>query len=335
MKARIEAVQYVLPETVLSNEDLARDHPDWNVGKVSKTTGIVSRHVAAPNIYTSDLATLAARKLFEVHHIDPASVDYLILCTQSPDFALPTTACIVQGQIGMRTDVGAIDINLGCSGYIYSLALAKGLIESGQVSNVLVVTAETHSKFANPGDKSTRPIFGDAGAATLVAGDSESERLQGVVLRTDGSGGPDLVVPNGGMRNGTEFSPRSDVNQRDLVSNGFDMHMDGLAIFNFTIRVVPALLSDILSGAGARMEDVDLFVFHQANGYLIEHLRKKLEIPPEKFMVALSEFGNTGSSTIPIALAEAISAGRVKPGHKILLAGFGVGLSWGGVLVEW
>lgn len=335
MKARIAAIDYVLPNNVLNNEDLSRAHPEWKVEKLSRTTGIRERRVADVGEYTSDFATAAARRLFSTQGIDPHEVDYLILCTQSPDYFLPTTACIVQSQIGMRLDVGAVDITLGCSGFIYALALAKGLIESGQVRNVLVITAETHSKFANPDDKSTRPIFGDGAAATWVVGDEGHDGLTGFTLRSDGSGGPALVVPNGGLRQGDGYSPSSAVAVRGLEPNGYDMHMDGLEIFNFTIRVVPGCVEDVLERSGTAMHEVDLFVFHQANGYLIEHLRKKLAIPEEKFMVALADYGNTGSSTVPIACADAQAAGRLKSGDKVMLVGFGVGLSWGGVMVTW
>ena len=335
MKSRIAAMEYALPHMVLTNEQMAQDHPDWKVEKLAAKIGISTRHVAAANEYTSDLAVRAASKLFDNHDIKPTDIDYLILCTQSPDYSLPTTACIIQAQIGMRLDVGALDITLGCSGFIYALGLAKGLIESGQVRNVLVITAETHSKFANPNDKSTRPIFGDGAAATLVVADLAHDGLKGLTLGTDGGGGAGLVVPNGGLRKAGEFSPNSSVEARGLTTNGYDMYMDGLEIFNFTIRVVPGCVDEVLRKAGLTMSDVDLFVFHQANAYLIEHLRKKLEIPAEKFVVSMDEYGNTGSSTIPIALTNAIAAGRVHQGDKIMLVGFGVGLSWGGVLATW
>lgn len=335
MKARIVAMDYALPQTLLTNDQLVRDHPDWKVEKLAAKIGISTRHVAAEGEYTSDLAVRAARKLFDNHDIEPTDIDYLILCTQSPDYSLPTTACIVQAQIGMRLDVGALDITLGCSGFIYALGLAKGLIESGQVRNVLVITAETHSKFANPDDKSTRPIFGDGAAATLVVADPVHDGLRGLTLGTDGGGGTGLVVPNGGLRDAGEFSPNSSLDARGLTSNGYDMYMDGLEIFNFTIRVVPGCVDEVLRKTDLTISDVELFVFHQANAYLIEHLRKKLEIPAEKFVVSMGEYGNTGSSTIPIALTNAATAGRVHKGDKIMLVGFGVGLSWGGVLVTW
>lgn len=335
MKARIAAVEYALPKTLLTNEELSGSHPDWKVKRIAGMTGIESRHIAAPDEYTSDLAIAAARALFDTYNIDAKSVDYLILCTQTPDFYLPTTACVVQGELGMRREVGAIDITLGCSGYIYALSLARGLIESKQTESVLVITAETHSKLANPDDKSTRPIFGDGATATLVVADESHSGIGRASLGTDGSKGQVLVVPNGGLRDGGEFSPASRTDDRSLISNGYDMYMDGSEIFNFTLRVVPECVNNLLEFEGTTLADIDLFVFHQANGYLIEHLRKKLGVPEEKFVVALREYGNTGSSTIPIALVDAIKADRVRPGDKIMLVGFGVGLSWGGVVITW
>ena len=335
MNARIVAVDYALPSSALTDETLAEQHPEWNVARLSKSTGIQNRWVAGPDEFSSDLAVKAALKLFARHSIDPMRIDYLILCTQTPDFPLPTTACIVQAQIGLRQDVGAVDITLGCSGYIYGLGLAKGLIESGQVQNVLIITVDTMSKLANANDKSTRPIFGDGAAATLVVGDSDHDGLTGFALRTDGSGGQHLVVPNGGLGDGNRFSAKSSPALRDLESNGFDLYMDGVEIFNFTLRVVPQCVADVLAGAGLEQDEIDLFVFHQANGFLIEHLRKRLGIPVEKFVVAMADYGNTSSSSIPIALVDAVEAGRVNSGDNVMLVGFGVGLSWGGVVVKW
>jgi 3-oxoacyl-[acyl-carrier-protein] synthase-3 len=335
VKSRISSVEYVLPSIPLTNELLSENHPDWNIAKLSKSTGILNRWITGPEEFSSHLAVTAARTLFARHSIDPASIDYLIVCTQTPDFPLPTTACVVQPQIGLRMDAGAVDITLGCSGYIYALALAKGLIESGQVRNVLVITVDTVSKLANENDKATRPIFGDAAAATLVVADDHHDGLTGFALRTDGSGGPHLVVPNGGLRPGKSFSPASAVETRDFNSNGFDLYLDGMEIFNFTLRVVPECVEDVLAATGLDKEEIDLFIFHQANGFLIEHLRKKLEIPADRFVVAIENYGNTSSASIPIALTDAVAEGRVKRGSKVMLVGFGVGLSWGGVLVTW
>lgn len=336
MKARISAIATAFPADQLRDEDLAQEHPEWNISKLGRTTGIRNRNVALGGVLSSDLATAAARRLFTEHRIDPASIDYLLLCTQSPDFPLPTTACIVQNAIGMRTDVGAIDVNLGCSGFVYALALVKGLIETGQVRNALIVTVETHSKFANPDDKATRPIFGDGAAAVFVDGEpGDTDYLDGFVLGTDGTGGRHLVVPSGSLAPGERIAEGSPAAARELDSNGYDMFMDGTEIFNFTLRVVPGCVDQVLEKTSLTIDDVDHVVFHQANGFLIEHLRKKLDIPKEKFLVSMENYGNTGSSTIPIVLSDALREGRIKRGDKVLIAGFGVGLSWGGALLTW
>lgn len=237
--------------------------------------------------------------------------------------------------LGLRADCGANDINLGCSGYIYSLGLAKGLIESGQANQVLVITADTYSKYLNPLDKSVRTIFGDAAAATLVTNDGDPDSLSSFVYGTDGSGAHQLIVPNGGLRDGSTFGDgRSAVAERGLESNGWDLYMNGPAIFNFTLRVVPECVPSVAKKAGIGVDDVDLFVFHQANQFMLNHLIKKLGIPAEKSYLSMSETGNTVSSTIPIALSEAIRDGSARPGMRIMLVGFGVGLSWGGTLVR-
>jgi 3-oxoacyl-[acyl-carrier-protein] synthase-3 len=335
MKARIQSVEYFLPERVTTNADLAAEFPEWSVAKISAKTGIDRRHIAAPDEFSSHLAVAAGKVLFAKHGIDPSSIEYLIVCTQSPDFYLPTTACLVQEGLDLSTSAGATDITLGCSGYIYALGLAKGLIESGQVNNVLVITADTYSKFINPKDKSVRTIFGDGAAATLVVGSDGGESLTGITYGTNGAGGKNLIVPNGGLRTGSDIAPKSALETRDLSESGYDLFMDGPEIFNFTLDVVPQAVDTILEKASLTLDEVDLFVFHQANAFMLEHLRKKLGVPEEKFFVALAESGNTVSSTIPIALTEAVNRGALKPGMKVMLLGFGVGLSWGGLVANW
>ncbi|WP_277871293.1 3-oxoacyl-ACP synthase III family protein [Cryobacterium levicorallinum] len=335
LKARIAAVSYFLPEQKLTNDVLAAEFPEWTVEKIASKTGIRSRGIAGENEFASDLATQAAEKLFVEHRIDRSVVDYIVLCTQSPDFFMPATACIVQGNLGLSTRVGATDISLGCSGYIYALGLAKGLIESGQVENVLVLTADTYSKFINDKDKSVRTIFGDGASATLVTHGAPAEGLYAFAYGTDGSGGKNLIVPGGGLRPGEAVAPKALPESRGLVSNGLDLFMDGPEIFNFTLRVVPNAVQAVLGKASKSLADVDLFVFHQANQYMLEHLRKKLGVDEERFYVSLENSGNTVSSTIPIALREAEEAGALKPGMTVMLLGFGVGYSWGGMIVRW
>ncbi len=335
MSARIAAVDYFLPEAVLTNEDLAAQFPEWSVEKIAGKTGIHQRHISGPDEFSSDLATAAGRALFESKGIDPASIEYLIVCTQSPDYFLPSTACIVQERLGLPMSAGATDITLGCSGYIYALGLAKGLIESGQVSNVLVVTADTYTKFINPLDKSVRTIFGDGASATLVTDDGEPTSITGITYGTNGAGAKSLIVPHGGLREGEGIQPKADVAARSLDASGYDLYMDGPDIFNFTLEVVPPSVDTILAKAGLTGDDIDLYVFHQANAFMLDHLRKKLGVPTEKFFVALADFGNTVSSTIPIALTEAERQGVLKPGMRVMLLGFGVGLSWGGLVTTW
>lgn len=335
MSARIAGVEYYLPEAVLTNDMISAEFPEWSVEKIAKKTGVHNRHISGEDEFSSDLAIAAGKALLEKHGVRPEDIDYLLVCTQSPDYFLPTTACIVQAGLGLPTSIGAADLNLGCSGYIYALGQAKGLIESGQASRVLVITADTYTKFVNAADKSVRTIFGDGAAASLVTADGDAESISAITYGSDGHGAKHLIVPTGGLRNGANLQPKADLGERGIQSNGFDLYMDGPEIFNFTLRVVPGTVDAILSKQGISLEDVDLFVFHQANAFMLEHLRKKLGVPEEKFFVALAETGNTVSSSIPIALAKAQEEGVLTSGMKVMLLGFGVGLSWGGLLLKW
>lgn len=331
MSTFIQAVSHALPEGTLTNVELSRQFPAWTPDQIVRKTGIASRRVAGAEEWTSDLAAAAANRLFTEHAVDPQSVDYLILCTQSPDYPLPATACLLQARLGLRKSAGALDMNLGCSGFVYGLGLAKGLIETGQVSNVLFLTADTYSKFLHPEDKGTRTIFGDGAAATLVArGSSTTGDLPHIgpfVYGTDGTGSKHLMVKH-------RIFP-----QIARSPGGDDkaewMRMDGPEVFNFTIKVVPEALTELWHRADIGPESVDLFVFHQANRYMLEYLRDKLRIPPEKFPVCLEDCGNTVSSTIPITLQRCVLAGQLRSGMTVAVVGFGVGLSWAATLIRW
>jgi 3-oxoacyl-[acyl-carrier-protein] synthase-3 len=243
-----------------------------------------------------------------------------LLCTQSPDYFLPTTACVMQQRLGIPTNAGALDFNLGCSGFVYGLGLAKGLIETGQARRLLLITAETYSKFVAHDDRSTRTIFGDGAAATLIEATESEEEFIGVpVYGTDGRGAKNLIVERGAMRN-----PGEPV-----------LKMVGPEVFTFTIVRIPSLVKETLERSHLGLDQIDLFVFHQANRYMLEHLRKKLAVPEEKFFLFLENCANTVSSTIPIALFEAEKAGRLKQGNTAMLVGFGVGYSWAACVVRW
>lgn len=335
MKAHIKSISYYLPDSILSNEDLNREFPEWSVDKISEKTGIHNRHIASSETLSSDLAILAAEKLFTEHSIDKNTIDYIILCTQSPDYFLPTTACLIQARLGISTNCGAIDINQGCSGYIYGLGLSKALIETGQAQNVLFITAETYSKFIHPKDKSIRTIFGDAAACTLVTlSDRDNAGILNFEYGTDGAGAKNLIVKGGSLRE----QKNNDLNKEFTDSFGntrteASLYMNGQDIFAFTLKSVPQLIKNTLTKNQLNPEDIDLFILHQANKFMLEALRKKIGISEEKFFIFLEDCGNTVSSTIPIALHEAIRLGKAKPGNKILLAGFGVGYSWGSTII--
>jgi 3-oxoacyl-[acyl-carrier-protein] synthase-3 len=337
MQAAVSAIEYYLPSKTSSTADLSAEFPEWPAEKIDEKTGIRERHIAAPGECASDMAVAAARKLFDSGQCRPDEIDYLLLCTQSPDYFLPTTACLVQDRLGIPTHAGAIDFNLGCSGFIYGLGLAQGLICSGQASKILLITAETYSKFLNSRDRSVRTIFGDAAAATLLSADPSTTPLIGpFVYGTDGRGGANLIVPAGGMRQPHTSETALEVeDDGGNVRSQDDLFMNGAEIFNFTLDVVPQTVKSLLEKAGLAASDVDLFVFHQANRFMLEHLRKRLRIPTERFHVSMSQCGNTVSSTIPIALKHVAAEGTLPLGATIMLVGFGVGYSWGATLLRW
>lgn len=335
MKAIIKAISYYLPDKILTNEALIKEFPEWSVEKISDKTGIKERRIAEQNICSSDLGILSCQNLFKEHSINPDEIDFLILCTQSPDYFLPTTACIMQEKLGIPTTAGALDFNLGCSGYVYGLSLAKGLIETGAAQNVLLVMAETYSKFIHPSDKSVRTIFGDAAAATLLSTEDNctKEPIGSFVFGTDGRGVNNLIVKTGGMRNPIK-SNSTTTDEYGNIHDANSLYMNGSEIFIFTLGIVPKTMKGVLQKANLNQENIDLFVFHQANRYMLTELRKKLKIPEEKFYIYLENCGNTVSSTIPIALYHAMQEGRIKKGSKVMIMGFGVGYSWAGALLQ-
>ena len=330
----ITAISSYLPPGLLTNEQLAQEFGDWTSEKIFEKTGIRQRRVADPGVCASDLAFQAANQVLET--ADRSRIDFLLFCTQAPDYLLPTTACLLQHRLGLPTTCGALDYNLGCSGYIYGLALGQSIVHDGLARDVLLLTADTYTHYIHPRDRSTRTLFGDGAAATLLS-DTSPARLHSFVFGTDGSGAEQLIVRSGGARLRTPSDPSRIETSAPNAGTEADafLFMNGPEIFSFTIKTVPAMVQEVLNKAGLSFEQVDYFVFHQANAFMLEHLRKRLKIPPEKFELCLENCGNTVSSTIPIALESAIRANRIRPGMKVLLAGFGVGLSWGGCILEW
>lgn len=325
MKAYITKIAYVLPEKVSENPK----------NRLTKKTGILSRHICSDDEIASDLAMRAAEKLFG-EGVDKTDVDYLLLCTQSPDYYLPTTACILQDKLGLSNECGAVDINLGCSGYIYGLSIAKGLIESGQCKKVLFLTAETYSKYINEKDNTVLPLFGDAGTATIIeAVDTEDNGLEGFVLGTNGAGYQNLIVPVGGMRQRMQDAELTE--QTDEYGNyrtNRDLYMHGSAISDFALDVVPKTVDKILAKTGMMKNEVDYFVFHQANKFMLQFLQMKCDLLDYPYWNDVKEYGNTVSSSIPIALVDMMNANQDKNINKVMSIGFGVGLSWGGCIID-
>lgn len=330
--AYIKAISYYLPGKELSNKDLLKDFPDWTGEKVLNKVGVQSRHLAAQDETAGDMAEKAARRLFDEYGIDPKDIDFILLCTTQPDYIMPHTAALLQDRLGIPTTAGALDYNLGCSGCIYGMALAKGLIAGGIARNVLLLTSETFSKILHPSDVSNRTIFGDGAAACLISTDGIAE-IGEFVLGTDGSGAGKLIVRNGASRHpghtGRQYTDEDGHTHYDDY-----VYMDGSGIYYFTIDSVPPLVEDILRKNGKTLDQTDYFIFHQANQYMLNTLRRSCGIPKDKFHADLTNTGNTVSSTVLIALRQCLDKGTIQQGMNVLITGFGVGLSWGGTTLR-
>lgn len=330
MSVKIERIEYYLPETIITNDDLEKEFPDWSSDKIEKKIGIRERHIVKEDETALDLALKAADKVLKNYNKD--KIDLLMLCTQSPDYYLPTSACILQDKLGLKTNIGAFDYNLGCSGFVYGLAMAKSLINSKIAASILLITSETYTKYIHPKDKSNRTIFGDAAAAIIIE-KSEEEQIGEFVLGTDGSGYKNLIVPNGGLRNRYDLNAKEIDDGSGSIRTDNNLYMNGPEIFNFTIKAVPKVVSETLEKNNTTLEDLDYVIFHQANKYMNEYLRKKINIPKDKFYLNLLHTGNTVSATIPIAIKDCLDNDIIKKGDKILIVGFGVGYSWGGTII--
>ena len=326
--AAIGPVAIHYPEKVETNEQLKDEFPEWDMDQILKKTGIAVRRIAAPGECASDLGVAAAEKLFAQYDIDPQSIDFLLFCTQTPDYPLPTTACLMQSRLGLSTSCGALDFNLGCSGYVYGLALADGLIRGGSVRRVLLITAETYTKYIHPTDRSLRTIFGDGAAATLIE-PSDVPSLTAFRYGTDGEGADTLLVTEGGARLPDEaHKPR---HRKRWPS---DLYMDGPSLIVFSVTEVPKLVNDVLEAGNMDFADVDFFLLHQATKKLNQELQRCLGLSDDRMPILLEQCGNTVSSTIPILIDHLRREQLLKAGMRNMLVGFGVGLSWAGCIWE-
>ncbi len=324
--AQLGPIAVHLPERVETNEMLQEQFPRWDLGLIEAKTGISQRHIAGERETASDLAVAACERLFTEQAIPRESIDFVLFCTQTPDYPLPTTSCLIQDRLGLRTGCGALDFNLGCSGYVYGLAMADGLIQSGVAKQILLLTAETYSKYIDAEDRSLRTIFGDAAAATLVSA-AEEPTLWGFKFGSDGSGGDLLLVGDGGGR------PAEDaVRPRHRKRWRSRLYMDGPSLINFTVEAVPRLVEEILEENGLTDADIDRYLMHQATWKMLDQLRVRMGVCERRLPIDLADLGNTVSCTLPILIDRVRKRGELSGESVNMLVGFGVGLSWAGCL---
>ena len=328
MFAKIRAVTSYLPPTIENNSDIVEK-------RFMKKIGVESRHVVT-NETAGDLAVNAAEKLFDEYKLDRDATDFILLCTQHPDYQMPHTSARIQSQLGLKKSVGSLDIGLGCSGYVYGLAVAKGLIESGLAKKILFLTSSVYTKYINVKDKSTRPLFGDGATATLIeAVDEDNPSLNAFVFGSDGTRYDKLIIPVGGSK----FPPRDtpEVFAEDENHNyrsNYEVFMDGMAITYFTLREVPKLVDDVLTAANLTRAELDYCIFHQANKFMMTYLRDKANLNDVPFHNEISETGNIVSGSVGLAIEQVAKSHNVANLKRVMLAGFGVGLSWAGCIAD-
>ena len=319
MNLIIDQIEYYLPERLITNDYLS-EHSGIDADFLQNKIGIHQRHIAGENESISDMALAASNKLFEKTDITRKDIDFLIVCTQNPDYKLPTTACIIQDRLDLPNSCFAFDINLGCSGFVYSMIIADSFIKSGIIKNALLIMVDQYSKIIDYNDKNTASLFGDAASAILLKQDENKRGIIDSTWGTDGSGFDKLILHNSGIVSDPEKSPT--------------LYMNGREIFKFSMKVVPQSVNQILNRNNLKISDIDYFVLHQANNYMLREIQKRLEIDDSQMIIDMTNYGNTVSSTIPITLKNLIDAKKIAPGQLLILSGFGVGLSWGTILYK-
>ncbi len=341
----LNAISSYFPEYFLDNETIIKEFYEFG-GKsdfeitpesIFNQCGVRKRFVVDPKDTTKDLGNRAAKKLFEEWNIDKSKIDYIIFVSEALEYKAPSTSCIMQHNLGLGQSTGAIDIVHGCTGFIYGLSIAKALILTDLATNVLLITADLPTKVIHPEDIDLRAIFSDGAAATLIS-NKKSENginasIEDFIFGTDGQGEKNLLVERSSVNNPVDIEWLKEHERIPTQLKGGRLRMNSPKIFLFALRRVPQLVKAILNKHQLVLDEIDFFIFHQANGTMLEFLRKRLKIPKEKFIISIEHVGNTVSATIPIALKEMVDDDRIKPGQKILVAGFGIGYSWGATIL--
>jgi 3-oxoacyl-[acyl-carrier-protein] synthase-3 len=325
---RINGIASAVPKNQITIEEDAQNFDADEIQKMARQVGLKKRHIATNGMCSSDLCVVAAKQLLEESNTPKDSIDGIIFVSQTPDYPLPPTSCVIHERLDLNKSCAAFDVNQGCTGYIYGVWLAANLIASGSLKRVLLLVGDTISQYVSPKDRSVFSLFGDAGSATLLEYDAEAPQLY-CSLGTDGSGHSHLIVPSGGAR-----TLKSDDVLNDGVRGGEHLSMNGAEIFAFSLREVPKMLQGILSQACWDLDHVDHWVLHQANRFMLQHLGRLLNIPPDKMPLAIEEYGNTTSASIPLTINHALRESLTTEHKKIILSGFGVGLSWGAIALE-
>lgn len=318
----IRRISYLLGEEEIFISSFKNENPDWDIEKIISKTGISKVYYSDKNQTAVDLAVLALNKFFtENNDIHKNEIDGLIFVTQSPDYTLPTSACIIQDRVGLPKEMIAFDVNLGCSGFVKSLSVVSSLINSGTCKNCLIVTSETYSKYIRNNDRTNKPLFSDGASVTLVCHGGDFE-IGPSEFGVDGSGAEHLIVYGSGAKI-DDSKPKN------------ELYMNGSEIFLFTISTIPKLVKKFLDENNLLIDDIDKFYFHQASKLILEALGKKLNISEKKLIINNQNIGNTVSSTIPISLKLTQKSGNLNKGDLVLIIGFGVGLSYGLTLIKW
>jgi 3-oxoacyl-[acyl-carrier-protein] synthase-3 len=326
----------VLPETIVTNEQLAVTFGEREIASAVKMSGILERKVAGPGQYASDLALTAAERLISSLPFDRALIDLLIFVSQTSDYRIPTTAAVLHGKLGLSQSCATFDMNQACSAYPYALSVAHAMISSGVAHYALILNADTITKLIHPMDRSLVVLHGDGAAATIVAPSDAADGLEGFVLGTDGSGAKYLMVPAGGAR--LACGPETRVERTDVagcVRTDENLAMDGPAVFHFSVYKVPEVIKAAMNQLGITMDDIDLVILHQANKTMLEMIYKSLRVPLEKRFFCLERMGNSSGPSTPIALAEAWRQKKIRPGSRTLMCSFGAGLTWGVAVIKW
>ena len=328
---RLAGLASAVPQDVLTVVDDALTFGDVDAKRISESTGVYKRYVASNGLCASDLCFSAAERLLTELGWQRDSVDVLIFVSQTPDYLLPATSCSIHGRLNLSTRCAAFDIDMGCSGYIYGFWVASNLIACGGAKRVLLLVGDTISRIVSPRDRATAPLFGDAGTATALESDVDAPAIA-FELGTDGTGQDHLIVPAGAFRQPrTEHTLQRTEREGGNVRSDEDLFMNGAEVFTFTLRVVPKLIKSVINAAGWSTENVDAWIMHQANRFMLQHLIKRMQLPADRVVLALEEYGNTSSASIPLAmthsLRERLSEGKL----NLVMVGFGVGFSWGAV----